>query len=97
MLLFKGLFWDAPSPGSRDPSLLIGRKVELIGRLQADARVFETSCSALIVFLNFAGGGGGAQPSLVRAVLMGATAHLIGESDQRSLGAGDVLLTLSLM
>jgi hypothetical protein len=38
----------APSQGEQDPSLLIGRTVELIGRLQADARVFETSCSALI-------------------------------------------------
>ena len=36
------------SPGTQDPSLLIGRTVELIGRLQADARVFETSFSALI-------------------------------------------------
>ena len=48
MLLLKGLLWGAPSPGAQDPSLLIGRTVELIGRLQADARVFETSCSALI-------------------------------------------------
>ena len=48
MLLLKGLLWGAPSPGTQDPSLLIGRTVELIGRLQADARVFETSCSALI-------------------------------------------------
>ena len=44
----RGLLWGAPSPGAQDPSLLIGRTVELIGRLQADARVFETSCSALI-------------------------------------------------
>ena len=48
MLLLKGLLWGAPSPGAHDPSLLIGRTVELIGRLQADARVFDTSCSALI-------------------------------------------------
>jgi competence protein ComEC len=48
LLLLKGLLWGAPSPGTQDPSLLIGRTVELIGRLQADARVFEISCSALI-------------------------------------------------
>ena len=48
LLLLKGLLWEAPLPGVQDPSLLIGRTVELIGRLQADARVFETSCSALI-------------------------------------------------
>ena len=48
MLLLKGLLWGTPSPGSHDPSLLIGRTVELIGQLQADARVFDTSCSALI-------------------------------------------------
>jgi len=48
LLLLKGLLWGAPSPGAQDPSLLIGRTVELIGRLQADARVFDTSCSALI-------------------------------------------------
>ena len=49
MLLLKRLLWGTPSPGSLDPSLLIGRTVELIGQLQADARVFDTSCSALIV------------------------------------------------
>lgn len=48
LLLFKGLLWGAPSPGTHDPSRLIGRTVELIGRLEADARVFEASCSALI-------------------------------------------------
>ena len=48
VLLLRGLLWGAPSPGAHDPSLLIGRTVELIGRLQADARVFDTSCSALI-------------------------------------------------
>jgi competence protein ComEC len=48
LLLLKGLLWGAPSPGTQDPSLLIGRTVELIGRLQADARLFETSWSALI-------------------------------------------------
>ena len=48
MLLLKGLLWGTPSPGSHDPSLLIGRTCELIGQLQADARVFDTSCSALI-------------------------------------------------
>jgi competence protein ComEC len=47
----------------------------------------------LIVFLTLAGG----QPSVVRAVLMGATALLIRESDQRSRGAGVFLLTLILM
>jgi competence protein ComEC len=47
-LLIKGLLWGAPSPGAHDPSLLNGRTVELIGRLHADARVFDTSCSALI-------------------------------------------------
>ena len=35
-------------PDTQDQCLLIGRTVELIGRLQADARVFENSCSALI-------------------------------------------------
>ncbi len=48
LLLLKGLLWGAPLPGAQDPSLLIGRTVDLIGRLQADARVFDTSCSALI-------------------------------------------------
>ena len=48
MLLLKGLLWGATSPGSHDPSLLIGRTVELIGQLQADAHVFDISCSALI-------------------------------------------------
>ena len=48
MLLLKALLSGAPSAGSHDPSLLIGRTVELIGQLQADARVFDTSCSALI-------------------------------------------------
>ena len=48
MLLIKGLLWGVPSPGIHDPSLLNGRTVELIGRLHADARVFDTSCSALI-------------------------------------------------
>ena len=48
MLLIKGLLWGVPSPGTHDPSLLNGRNVELIGRLHADARVFDTSCSALI-------------------------------------------------
>ena len=47
-MLIKGLLWGAPSPGAHDPSLLNGRTVELIGRLHADARVFDTSCSALI-------------------------------------------------
>ena len=46
--MLKGLLWAAPSPVSHDPSLLIGRTVELIGQLQADARVFDPSCSALI-------------------------------------------------
>jgi competence protein ComEC len=48
LLLLKGLLWGSPSLGSHDPSLLIGRTFELIGQLQADARVFDTSCSALI-------------------------------------------------
>ena len=48
MLLIKGLLWGVPSPGTHDPSLLNGRSVELIGRLHADALVFDTSCSALI-------------------------------------------------
>ena len=39
----------------------------------------------------------GGQPSVVRAVLMGATALLIRESDQRSRGTGVLLLTLILM
>ena len=38
----------------------------------------------------------GGQPSLVRAELMGATALLIRDSDQRSRGAGVFLLTLIL-
>jgi hypothetical protein len=45
------------------------------------------------MFLTLAGG----QPSVVRAVLMGATVLLIRESDQRSRGAGVLLLTLILM
>jgi competence protein ComEC len=35
LLLLKGLLWGAPSPGSHDPSLLIGRTVEQIGQMQA--------------------------------------------------------------
>ena len=55
-------------------------------------RVFLGCCS-LLIFLTLAGG----QPSVVRAVLMGATALLIRESDQRSRGTGVLLLTLILM
>ena len=55
-------------------------------------RVF-LGCCALLIFLTLAGG----QPSVVRAVLMGATALLIRESDQRSRGAEVLLLTLILM
>ena len=39
----------------------------------------------------------GGQPSVVRAVLMGASALFIRESDQRSRGVGVLLLTLILM
>ena len=49
--------------------------------------------AALMIFLTLAG----AQPSVVRAVLMGASALLIRESGERSKGFGVLLLSLSVM
>ena len=73
-------------------SVVLG-SVLAVGRgLSRPLRVL-LGCCALIVFLTLAGG----QPSVVRAVLMGATALLIRESDQRSRGVGVLLLTLILM
>ena len=49
--------------------------------------------AAMMIFLTLAGG----QPSVVRAVLMGASALLIRESGERSRGFGVLLLSLSVM
>ncbi len=73
-------------------SVLLGAALAL-GRLLGRPLRLALAALALLIFLICAG----AQPSVVRAVLMGATALLIRESGERSRGFGVLLLTLSLM
>ncbi|MDB4653638.1 ComEC/Rec2 family competence protein [Synechococcus sp. AH-551-E02] len=73
-------------------SVVLGFVLAVARGVCRSLRVF-LGCCALLIFLTLVGG----QPSVVRAVLMGATALLIRESDQRSRGAGVFLLTLILM
>ena len=51
LLLLRGLFWGEPSPGRSDPVHLISDPpvdVLLTGRVLADARPWDESCSALL-------------------------------------------------
>ena len=73
-------------------SVLLGAALAL-GRLLGRSLRLALAALAMLIFLVCAG----AQPSVVRAVLMGATALLIRESGERSRGFGVLLLTLSLM
>ena len=73
-------------------SVLLGAALAL-GRLLGRSLRLALAALAMLIFLICAG----AQPSVVRAVLMGATALLIRESGERSRGFGVLLLTLSLM
>ena len=73
-------------------SVLLGASLSL-GRLFGKSVRLLLAGSALMLFLTLAG----AQPSVVRAVLMGAAALLIRESGQRSKGFGVLLLSLILM
>ncbi|WP_413430426.1 ComEC/Rec2 family competence protein [Synechococcus sp. Cu2B8-bc1011] len=67
-------------------TLALTRRVDMLLRLAAGA-------GAMAVFLALAGG----QPSVVRAVLMGATALLIRERGSRAQPLGVLLTTLVLM
>ena len=73
-------------------SVLLGAALAL-GRLLGRSFRLALAALAMLIFLVCAG----VQPSVVRAVLMGATALLIRESGERSRGFGVLLLTLSLM
>ena len=73
-------------------SVLLGAALA-VGRCLGRSLRLALAALALLIFLLCAG----AQPSVVRAVLMGATALLIRESGERSHGFGVLLLTLSLM
>ena len=73
-------------------SVLLGAALAL-GRLLGRSLRLALAALAMLIFLVCAG----VQPSVVRAVLMGATALLIRESGERSRGFGVLLLTLSLM
>ena len=73
-------------------SVLLGAALA-VGRCLGRSLRLALAALALLIFLLCAG----AQPSVVRAVLMGATALLIRESGERSRGFGVLLLTLSLM
>ena len=73
-------------------SVLMGASLAL-GRCLGRSLRLAFAALAMLIFLICAG----AQPSVVRAVLMGATALLIRESGERSRGFGVLLLTLSLM
>ncbi|MGE4582479.1 MAG: competence protein ComEC, partial [Synechococcus sp.] len=51
LLLLRGLLWGAPSPSRSDPVHLISDPpvmVQLTGRVLADARRWDESCSALL-------------------------------------------------
>ena len=73
-------------------SVLLGATLA-ITRGRSGAVRLVLAGSALLLFLLLAG----AQPSVVRAVLMGCAALLIREADQRSHGLGVLLTTLGLM
>ena len=73
-------------------SVLLGACLSL-GRLFGRGIRLLLAGGALMLFLTLAG----AQPSVVRAVLMGTSALLIRESGERSRGFGVLLLSLSVM
>ena len=73
-------------------SVLLGASLSL-GRLFGKSMRLLLAGAALMIFLTLAG----AQPSVVRAVLMGAAALLIREYGQRSKGFGVLLLSLIVM
>ncbi|MGB1776721.1 MAG: ComEC/Rec2 family competence protein [Synechococcus sp.] len=73
-------------------SVLLGASLALTRRARRCVRL-AVAGSMLLLFLLLAG----AQPSVVRAVLMGAAALLIREADQRSHGLGVLLTTLIVM
>ena len=73
-------------------SVLLGSTLALTRRRSRWLRL-SSAALVLTVFVLMAG----AQPSVVRAVLMGAIALLIRESCQRSRGEGVLLLSLTLM
>ena len=73
-------------------SVLLGSAMVCTRRLPAVLRLASGS-GAMALFLALAG----VQPSVVRAVLMGAAALLIGESGHRSRPLGVLLVTLVLM
>lgn len=73
-------------------SVLLGAALA-VGRFCGRSLRLALAALALLIFLICAG----AQASVVRAVLMGATALLIRESGERSRGFGVLLLTLILM
>ena len=73
-------------------SVLLGAALA-VGRGLGRSLRLALAALAMLIFLVCAG----AQPSVVRAVLMGATALLIRESGERSRGFGVLLLSLCLM
>ena len=73
-------------------SVLLGSTLACAKTLPAALRIAAGS-GAMALFLALTG----AQPSVVRAVLMGAAALLIGESGHRSRPLGVLLVTLVLM
>ena len=73
-------------------SVLLGSTLACTKTLPAALRMAAGS-GAMALFLALAG----AQPSVVRAVLMGAAALLIGESGHHSRTLGVLLITLVLM
>ena len=73
-------------------SVLLGSVLLLSSRWLASWRMFA-GCGLMVVFLLLAG----PQPSVVRAVLMGASALLIREGGSRSRPIGLLLATLVLM
>ena len=73
-------------------SVLMGSALALSRRWTTGLRLF-LAFAAMLLFLLLAGG----QPSVVRAVLMGAMALLIRETGNRPRGFGLLLLAISLM
>lgn len=73
-------------------SVLLGATLAISHRAGRGLRLV-LAASALLLFVLLAG----PQPSVVRAVLMGGSALLIREADQRSHGLGVLLTTLGLM
>ena len=74
-------------------SVLLGAALLAVGRLLGRSLRLALAVLAMLIFLLCAG----AQPSVVRAVLMWAMALLIRESGERSRCFGVFLLTFSLM